>query len=269
GRETPLLANLRPAGKYQMEEFARAGGVPVLLKELAPLLHLDCLTVTGKTLGENLAAVRRSEVYREIIRPLSDPLHPGGGIAVLKGSLAPRGAVIKPKAASPHLLKHRGRAVVFRSLEDLMARIDDPALEISPDSVMVLQNAGPVGAPGMPEAGLLPIPRKLLAQGVRDMVRISDARMSGTASGTVILHVAPEAAAGGPLWLVQDGDWIELDVEGRRLDLLVAEEELERRRAAWQPPVPTYGRGYGWLFQRHVLQADEGCDFDFLRGSRP
>lgn len=263
-RETPFLANLRPAGKYQMEEFFHAGGVPALLKELEPLLHLDALTVTGRTLGENLASVRRSERYRDVIRPLSDPLHQEGGIAVLRGSLAPDGAVIKPKAATPALLRHTGRAVVFSSIADLEARVDDPDLDVRPDDIMVLQNAGPVGAPGMPEAGMLPIPKKLLAQGVRDMVRISDCRMSGTAFGTVVLHVAPEAAVGGPLALVRTGDRICIDVEARRLDLLVDDAELARRRAAWRPPAPAYQRGYGWMFQQHVLQADKGCDFDFL-----
>jgi dihydroxy-acid dehydratase len=265
GRETPILANLRPAGRYQMEEFAQAGGVPALMKELEPLLHTDCLTVTGKTVGENLKGVRISGTYREVIRPFADPVHPAGGIAVLTGSLAPNGAVIKPKAASPHLLQHRGRAVVFSSLDDLMANVDREELAIEPDDVMVLQNAGPAGAPGMPEAGLLPIPRKLLARGVRDMVRISDCRMSGTASGTCVLHVAPEAAVGGPLALVRTGDLIELDVAERRLDLLVPAEELARRRLAWKPPEPVHRRGWGWLFQQHVLQADQGCDFDFLR----
>ena len=265
GRQTPFLANLRPAGKYQMEDLFHAGGVPVIMAELAPLLYLDCLTGTGKTVAENLQGVKRSETYRDIIRPLEDPLHASGGIAVLQGSLAPDGCVLKPRAAyDPRLLEHRGRAVVFRSLADLEARVDDPDLDIDPDCVMVLQNAGPVGAPGMPEAGSMPIPKKLLARGVRDMLRISDARMSGTAGGAVVLHVAPEAAAGGPLALVQDGDLIEISASDRRLDLLVDPAELARRRAQWQPPAPAYARGYGWLFQQHVLQANQGCDFDFL-----
>ena len=194
----------------------------------------------------------------------SQPLKREGGLAILRGTLAPDGAVIKQSAASPELLRHRGRAVVFSSPADLAARIDDPALDITPESVIVLQNAGPVGGPGMPEAGFLPIPKKLLAQGIRDMVRISDARMSGTAFGTVVLHVAPEAAVGGPLALVRDGDWIELDVANRRLDLLVGEEELARRRAEWRPPTPPYRRGYRRLYVDHVLQAPQGCDFDFL-----
>jgi dihydroxyacid dehydratase/phosphogluconate dehydratase len=265
-RETPFLANLRPAGKYQMEDFAKAGGVPALMKEMETLLNGDCLTVTGKTVAENLLSVKGvSDVYRDIISPASNPLYEDGGIAIVTGNLAPRGAVVKPKAATARLLKHRGKALVFSSMADLEARIDDPDLAVTPDTVLVLQNAGPVGAPGMPEAGMLPIPKKLLEQGVRDMVRISDARMSGTAFGTVVLHVAPEAAVGGPLALVQDGDEIELDVEARKLELLVPAEELERRRAAWQPAPPRFSRGYTRMYVEHVLQADEGCDFDFLR----
>ena len=264
-RTTPFLANLRPAGKYQMQEFYHAGGVPAVMKELSPLLHLDELTVTGKTIGENIKNVKIDEAYRDIIRPLGDPLHPDGGIVVLHGNLAPNGAIMKPKAASNKLLKHRGQAVVFSSLQDLEQRIDDPHLEVTPESVLVLQNAGPVGAPGMPEAGMLPIPRKLLKMGVRDMVRISDCRMSGTAFGTVVLHVAPEAAVGGPIALVRDGDWIELDVEKRTLNLLISEEEMDRRRQEWTPPkFEDYQRGYGWMYRQHVLQANEGCDFDFL-----
>jgi dihydroxy-acid dehydratase len=262
---TPFIANLRPAGKYQMQEFYHAGGVPAVLKELSSLLHLDELTVTGKTVRENIENVKVDEVYRDIIRPFDDPLHPDGGIAVLRGNLAPNGAIIKSKAASKNLLKHRGKAVVFTSLKDLEQRIDDPNLDVTPESVLVLQNAGPVGAPGMPEAGMIPIPRKLLQMGVRDMVRISDCRMSGTAFGTVVLHVAPEAAVGGPIALVRDGDWIELDVENRTLHLLVSEEELELRRQQWTPPkFEDYQRGYGWMYRQHVLQADQGCDFDFL-----
>lgn len=263
-RATPLLLNARPSGKYQMETVFEAGGIPALMKELEPLLHLDCLTVTGRTQRENLARVRRAEGWRDVIAALQEPLAPEGGLAVLRGNLAPNGAVIKHAAASKDKLQHRGRAVVFRSLADLAARVDDPDLDIEPDDVMVLQNAGPVGAPGMPEAGLLPIPKKLLARGVRDMVRISDARMSGTAFGTIVLHVAPEAAVGGPLALVRDGDLIELDVPNRRLQLLVSDEELAARRAAWQAPPRVYQRGYGRLYQEHVLQADQGCDFDFL-----
>ncbi len=263
-RETPLLANIRPSGKFQMEAFFEAGGVPAVMKELEPVLHLDTMTVTGKTLRENLASVPRAERWREIIAPLDRPFQPEGGTAILRGNLAPNGAVIKQSAASPHLLRHRGRAVVFSSLADLSARIDDPDLDVEPDDILVLQNAGPVGGPGMPEAGYLPLPKKLLARGVRDMVRISDARMSGTAFGTVVLHVAPEAAVGGPLALVHTGDYIQLDVPNRRLDLLVSDEELAERRRAWRPPEPAYRRGYGRLYLEHVLQADRGCDFDFL-----
>src|SRR5262249_25995654 len=262
-RTTPLLVNLRPSGQFHMEDLFEAGGIPAVLRELAPLLHLDCLTVTGKTLGDNLgsACVSRSEV----ICPLSDPLSPEGGTAILRGSLCPRGAVIKQSAAPPPLLRHRGRAVVFTSQDDLEARIDAPDLDVRPDDVLVLQNAGPRGGPGMPEWGSIAMPRRLLEAGVRDVVRISDARMSGTAAGTVVLHVGPEAAAGGPLALVRDGDAIELDVPGRALNLLVAEEELTRRRAAWRPPRPAFTRGHGRLYLEHVLQADEGCDFDFCR----
>jgi dihydroxy-acid dehydratase len=264
-RATPLLLSARPAGKFQMETIFEAGGIPALMKELEPLLHGDCLTVTGQSQRENLAGVKRAERFREVIASLDQPFDQEGGLSIVRGNLAPTGAVIKHAAASKDKLQHRGRAVVFTSLADL-ARVDDPDLEIEPDDVMVLQNAGPVGAPGMPEAGMLPIPKKLLARGVRDMVRISDARMSGTAFGTIVLHVAPEAAVGGPLALVRDGDLIELDVPGRRLELLVPEQELAARRAAWQPPEPAYMRGYGRLYTDHVLQADKGCDFDFLVG---
>ncbi len=263
-RETPLLTSIRPSGRFHMEDLYEAGGVPAVMKEMETLLHRDCLTVTGKTIGENLRSVPRPERFREVIATLDKPFQPEGGLAMLRGNLAPAGAVIKQSAASPHLLHHRGRAVVFTSLADLAARVDDDKLDITPDDVMVLQNAGPIGGPGMPEAGYLPIPKKLLAQGVRDMVRISDARMSGTAFGTVILHVCPEAAVGGPLGLVQTGDVIELDVAQRRLDLLVPDPELNARRMQWQPPPPAYTRGYGKLFLDHVLQAHRGCDFDFL-----
>lgn len=268
GRETPMLANLRPAGQYQMQEFDQAGGLPAVLHNLRPLLHLDCLTATGRTLGQNLDEVRVSPAYGNVIRPLDDPLHPDGGITVLTGNLAPAGAVIKTKAASTELLHHRGPALVFRSVADLEARVDDPSLPVTPEHVLVLQNAGPVGAPGMPEAGMLPIPRKLLAAGVRDMVRISDCRMSGTAFGTVVLHAAPEAAVGGPLALVQDGDMIELNCTERSLQLLVPESDLARRRADWRRPAPAPVRGYARLYVEHVMQADRGCDFDFLVGRR-
>lgn len=263
-RTTPLLANLRPSGKYHMEDLFDAGGIPAVLKELAPLLHLDCLTVTGKSLGDSLEKARVQN--RDVIRPLAEPLAVEGGTAILHGNLCPGGAVIKQSAASPNLLKHRGRAVVFSSQDDLEARIDSPDLDVRPDDVLVLQNVGPKGGPGMPEWGSIAMPRKLLDAGVRDMVRISDARMSGTAGGTVILHVCPEAAVGGPLALVRNGDTIELDVPNRKLNLLVPDEELAKRRAAWQPPEAKYRRGYGKLYVEHVLQADEGCDFDFCRG---
>jgi dihydroxy-acid dehydratase len=263
-RQTPLLASIRPSGQFHMEDLYEAGGVPAVMKELEPLLHRDCLTLTGKTVGQNLGPIQPPERFREVIATLEKPFNPEGGLVTVRGNLAPSGAVIKQSAASPHLLQHRGRAVVFSSLEDLAARVDDPDLDIGPGDVMVLQNAGPIGGPGMPEAGYLPIPKKLLATGVRDMVRISDARMSGTAFGTVVLHVAPEAAVGGPLGLVQTGDEIELDVSKRCLELLVPEHELNARRMQWQPPTPAYTRGYGKLFLDHVLQAHRGCDFDFL-----
>jgi len=266
-RTTPLLLDLKPAGRFLMEDFFYAGGVPALIAELAPLLDLTAPTVTGRTLGENCAGAKVWN--RDVIRPLAAPLHPEGGLAVLRGSLAPAGAVIKPVAATPALLTHRGRAVVFGDHHDLNRRIDDPALDVRADDVLVLRNAGPVGGPGMPEWGFLPIPKKLLAAGVRDMVRISDARMSGTAFGTVVVHVSPESAAGGPLAAVRDGDVIELDVPNRRLDLLVEPAEVARRLASESRPAPQPPRGYGWLYARHVLQAEAGCDFDFLRAARP
>ena len=266
-RRTPVIANVRPSGKYQMEDLHYAGGIPAVLHELLPLLHGDALTVTGRTLAENVAGADVQNA--DVICSLKAPLQPEGGLAILRGNLAPDGAVIKHSAATPALMQHRGRAVVFRDVDDLRARINAPDLPVTPDSVLVLQNSGPVGGPGMPEIGNLPIPEKLLKQGVRDMVRISDARMSGTAYGTIVLHVAPESAIGGPLALVQDGDEIELDVANRRLHLHVAEDELARRRAAWQPPAAAYRRGYGQLYLRHVNQAPQGVDFDFLQGSDP
>jgi dihydroxy-acid dehydratase len=263
-RTTPVLANIRPAGKYLMEDFYYAGGLRALLAQLRELLALDCMTVNGKTLGENIESAR---VYNpDVIRSRADPLSPSGGLAVLRGNLAPDGAVIKPTAAEPHLLKHKGPAVVFRDYEDMAARIDDEALAIDADSVIVLQNAGPLAA-GMPEWGQLPIPKKLLRRGVRDMLRISDARMSGTSYGACVLHVAPESFAGGPLALVRDGDLIELDVEARRLTLHVSDAELARRRSEFQAPAPRHTRGFGALYARHVTQADKGCDFDFLEGT--
>ena len=266
-RRTPLLANVRPAGTYQMEDLFYAGGVPAILRQLLPLLHGEALTVTGRTLSENVA--QSQTIDPEVIHSPNSPLKTEGGLAILWGNLAPSGAVIKHAAASPALLQHRGRAVVFRNFADLQERIDDPSLDVHPEDVLVLQNAGPVGGPGMPEVGNLPIPKKLLKLGVRDMVRISDARMSGTAFGTIVLHVAPEAAVGGPLSLVRTGDEIELDVAGRRLQLRVEQEELERRRADWRPPQPEYRRGYGKLFLDHVLQAPQGMDFEFLQGRDP
>ncbi|HLE42388.1 MAG TPA: IlvD/Edd family dehydratase [Methylomirabilota bacterium] len=264
-RTTPMVANVRPSGTYHMEDLAEAGGIPAVMKALAPLLAREARTVTGQTLGEMLDGVPAPGAWQDVIAPLDRPLRAEGGLAILRGSLAPDGAVLKVSAATPALLRHRGPACVFRDLADLSARVDDPALPVTPDSVLVLQNAGPVGGPGMPEAGSLPIPAKLLAAGARDVVRVSDARMSGTAGGTVVLHVAPEAAVGGPLALVRDGDEILLDAEARRLDLLVPEAELARRRAAWRPPAAPPERGYRRLFVERVLQASEGCDFDFLR----
>jgi dihydroxy-acid dehydratase len=261
-QRTPMIANLRPSGEYLMEDFYYAGGLRALLNEIKGLLHLDCATISGKTLGETLDGAC---VYNaEVIRPLSNPVASSGGTAVLYGNLAPDGAVIKPTAAEPRLLQHKGRALVFQDYNDLAARLNDDALLVDETSVLVLQNAGPVGGPGMPEWGMLPIPQKLLKQGVRDMVRISDARMSGTAYGACVLHVAPEAFIGGPLAFVRDGDWIELDVPSRRLQLCVSDEELAKRREEWRPPTRLYERGFGALYTTHVTQADQGCDFDFL-----
>nr|WP_314260920.1 L-arabinonate dehydratase [uncultured Devosia sp.] len=258
----PVVCNLMPAGKYLMEDFHFAGGIRALLGVISEHLDLTVMTATGRSLGEEIAGAK---VWNDdIIRPLDNPIYPTGALVVLKGSLAPRGAVLKRSAASPDLLGHTGPAVVFHSYKDLHDRIDDPSLAITRDSVLVLQNAGPIGAPGMPEWGMLPIPKRLLAEGVRDMVRISDGRMSGTSFGTCILHVCPESHVGGPLALVRDGDLIRLDADGRRLDLLVDPAELEARRNAWKAPKPHYERGYGALFSRHVTQADQGCDFDFL-----
>ncbi len=262
----PLLANIKPSGTYVMEDFYYAGGLRALLVQLSSRLHLDALTVTGGTLGEAIAG---AEIYNpDVIRTLDNPVKGPGSTAVLRGTLAPDGAVIKPAAAEERLMVHEGPAVVFKDIVDLKARIDRDDLDVTAESVIVLQNAGPVGAPGMPEWGQLPIPKKLLQQGVRDMVRISDARMSGTSYGACVLHVSPEAAIGGPLGLVRDGDRILLDVPNRRLDLLVSAEELARRRAAWvQPKLPGGDRGYVALYRRAVTQAHLGCDFDFLDGA--
>jgi dihydroxy-acid dehydratase len=266
--KTPLLANVRPSGdKYLMEDFYYAGGLRALLGELKDLLHLDAKTVTGRTLGENLHGAR---IFNEdVIRKRGNPLKASGGLVVLRGNLAPNGAVIKAAAASPKLLKHVGKAVVFEDYNDMAARIDRDDLDADADSVLVLRNAGPLGGPGMPEWGMLPVPKKLLKQGVRDMVRVSDARMSGTSYGTCVLHVAPESFVGGPLALVRNGDLIELNVEKKTLSLRVHDAELEKRKAAWQAPKKKYDRGYGAIFAQHVRQADEGCDFDFLEGTAP
>jgi len=259
---TPFILNLRPSGKYQMEEYFEAGGVPALMKELESKLHLDCLTVTGRTVGENLEQAMTLD--RDVIRTVEEPLGSQGGVVVLRGNLAPNGSLIKQTAVSEHLKKHTGRAIVFNSPADMEARIDDPDLDVDENSVLVLKNAGPKGAPAMPEIGQIPIPKKLLLKGVRDMVRISDARISGTSYGALIVHAAPEAAVGGNLALVRDGDEIELDIAARKLELKVSDEELAERRKAWKAPEPHYDRGYGLLFHERVLQADLGCDFDFL-----
>lgn len=266
-RTTPVIANLRPAGEFLMEDFHDAGGVPALLSRLRDLLSLDCLTVSGKSLGDQIAT---AEVIDDrVILPVDRPLSRAGGTFVLRGSLAPDGCVIKPTAADPRLLKHTGRAVVFDSYPEMKARIDAPAEGITADDILVLRNAGPLGAPGMPEWGMLPIPKPLLERGVRDMVRISDARMSGTSYGTCVLHIAPEAAVGGPLAVVQTGDRIALDVEARRIDLLVDEAEVGLRLSGWKRPVPRFSRGYGRLFLDQTTQADHGCDFRFLERGGP
>jgi dihydroxy-acid dehydratase len=266
-RRTPWIANIRPSGQFLMEDFFYAGGLRGALSRLSDLLHTDCMTANGATLGENIAeAIVCND---EVIAPREHPLGPEGGVAVLTGNLAPDGAVIKHTAMERRLLRHSGPAVVFRDYNDLDTRIDDPALPVTADSVLVLQNAGPLGGPGMPEWGMLPIPKKLLAQGVRDMVRVSDARMSGTSYGACVLHVAPESFVGGPLALVRDGDVIELDVPGRAITLRVSEEELQRRRAEWKPRELQYPRGFGRLHAQHVMQANRGCDFDFLAGTQP
>jgi len=267
GREVPVLLNLKPSGAHYMEHFHYAGGMPALLRELAPLLNVDTLTVSGETLGDAIAAPE-SVPGQDVIRSLSAPLKKEGAMAVLRGNLAPRSAIIKHSAASADLMQHTGRAVVFDSVEDMAARIDRDDLDVNADDVLVLRNTGPKGAPGMPEAGYLPIPMKLARQGVKDMVRISDARMSGTAFGTVVLHIVPEAALGGPLAVVRTGDRISLDVAARRIDLLIDDAELQSRLAAWKASPRQHeapARGYARLFQECVLQADEGCDFDFLQ----
>ncbi len=263
--DVPMLVNLMPSGTHLMEDFAYAGGLPVVMKEIASLLHLDHVTVSGKSVADNISGAQCWN--REVIGTMEEPFQPAGsGTVVLRGSLAPSGAVLKVSAASPHLLQHTGQALVFDRIEDYVAAADDPDLDVTADTIIVVQNAGPRGYPGFPEVGNMPMPRRLLTDGVTDMVRISDARMSGTGYGTCILHVAPEASVGGPLALVRTGDVIRLDVPTRRLDLLVDDAELERRRAAWQPPQPAADRGWVRLYTEHVLQADEGADLDFLIG---
>jgi len=262
-RKVPVIANVRPSGdRYLMEDFFYAGGLPGLMSRIRDHLHLDCMTVTGKTLGDNIAS---AEVYNDdVIRTVANPIYAEGALAVLKGNLAPDGCVIKPSACEPRFLKHSGPALVFDDYPSMKRAIDDPDLDVTADHVLILRNAGPQGGPGMPEWGMLPIPTRLVKQGVRDMVRLSDARMSGTSYGACILHVAPEAYIGGPLALVKNGDRITLDVAARSIHLDVPEAELAKRRAEWQPPEVRYERGYGWMFTRHIRQANEGCDFDFL-----
>lgn len=266
-RTTPMILNLKPSGEFLMEDLYYAGGIQAVLGRISPLLELDTRTVTGKTLGQNIQDAR---VHNDaVIRTMENPIYREGGIVALRGSLAPDGAILKQTAASPSLMTHTGHAVVFENYKDLHERIDSPGLDVTPEDVLVMKNAGPVGGPGMPEWGMLPLPKKILQKGVRDMVRLSDARMSGTAFGTVVLHVAPEAAIGGPLGLVRNGDMISLDVPARKLDLLVDERELSRRRAQWKKPAAHYDRGYGRLHVEHVMQAPDGCDLDFLVGKTP
>ncbi len=264
GRTTPVIANIRPSGTtYLMEDFYYAGGLRALMKQLGDRLDASAITVTGRPLVEGLETVR---IYNEdVIRPLSNPVYAEGSLAVLKGNLRPDGAVIKPAACDPKFHRHSGPALVANSYAELKAIIDDPDYPMTPDTVLVLRNAGPQGGPGMPERGMIPMPKALLKLGLRDMVRLSDARMSGTSFGACALHIAPEAYVGGPLALLRTGDIVELDIPARRLDMPVPDDELARRRAAWTPPEPRYGRGYGLMFSKHIEQADKGCDFDFLR----
>jgi dihydroxy-acid dehydratase len=264
-KTTPVLANVRPTGKYLMEDFYYAGGLSALLKMLSQHLELSCKTVTGKTIGDNISC---AEVYNgDVIRSVENPVYPSGGLVILRGNLAPNGAVIKAPAADPKFLKHSGPAIVFDSYDEMNKRIDDPNLEVDENSVLVLRNAGPKGAPGMPEWGNLPIPQKLLKAGVRDMLRISDARMSGTNYGACVLHVSPESFVGGPLAFLREGDIVELDVPQQKLNMRVTAEEISRRRESWRAPQGIYPRGYGKLYMQHIKQADEGCDFDFLEGT--
>jgi len=261
-KTTPVIGNIRPSGEYLMPDFYDAGGLPAALNRIRDFLHLDCMTVSGSTLGENIDGA--DVVNEDVIRPLNRPVSATGGTFILRGNLAPDGCVIKPTAAEARLLKHRGPAVVFKDYRDLKARLNDHSLGLTADHVIVLQSAGPIGAPGIPEWGMLPIPDKLLKEGVRDMVRISDSRMSGTSYGTCVLHVAPESAVGGPLALVQTGDLIELDVEERRIHLDISDEDLANRKAKWRPPEERFRRGYGKLFSEQITQANEGCDFKIL-----
>jgi dihydroxy-acid dehydratase len=266
GSEMPCLVNLQPSGEHLMEDFCYAGGLPVVMKEISHVLHTDIVTASGRTVGENIADAVNYDP--RVIKTFDAPFKDKAGIAVLRGNLAPRGAVIKPSAATPALMVHKGRAVVFEDSDDFHKRIDDESLDVDENCILVLKNCGPKGYPGMAEVGNMPLPPKVLRKGITDMVRISDARMSGTAYGTVVLHTAPEAAAGGPLALVKSGDMIELDVPNRRLQLLVSDEELAKRRASWTPPTPPLQSGYWKLYIDHVLQADEGADLDFLVGKR-
>jgi dihydroxy-acid dehydratase len=262
-RQTPMLVNVKPSGEFLMEDLFEAGGVPAVMKEILPLLHTDAITVTGHSIGSNVSSAEC--LNHKVIRSFSDPIHQEGGIVVLHGNLAPDGAVLKQTAASPDLLTHTGRAVVFENYEDMHVRINHPDLPVDADSILVLKNAGPLGGPGFPEWGQIPLPEKLIRAGITDVVRISDARMSGTSFGTVVLHIAPESAIGGPLAAVRDGDRISLDVPNRKIDLRISEEEFAARLAAFSRPAPHYERGYGKLFLDHVTQANHGCDFDFLR----
>jgi dihydroxy-acid dehydratase len=263
-RQIPVLANVRPSGKYLMEDFYYAGGLRAMMQKLREKLDLSCMTVTGKTLGENIEGAKVH--IPDVIHSLNDPIYAEGATAVLKGNLAPNGCVIKPAAADKKFLKHRGKAIAFENYNHMMREIERDDLDVTPDHILVLKNAGPKGGPGMPEWGMLPIPKRLLGQGVRDMIRISDGRMSGTSYGACILHVAPESFVGGPLNFVQTGDEIEIDVDKRSIHLHVSDAELARRKAAWKQPAPKYPRGYGAMFSQHIGQADEGCDFDFLAG---
>lgn len=264
GHKTPVIANVKPIGKtYLMEDFYYAGGLPALMKNLGELLDTSVLTVNGKMLADNIMAAK---VHNEdVIRPVDNPVYHEGSLAVLKGNLAPDGAVIKPAACDPKFYQHTGPALVADNYDELTAILEDESLDISPDTVLVLRNAGPQGGPGMPEWGMMPMPKALLKKGHRDMVRLSDARMSGTSYGACVLHVAPEAYVGGPLALLKTGDLVRLDIPARKLEMLVQDDELERRKAQWKPPAPRYGRGYGWMFSKHIEQADKGCDFDFLQ----